>query len=745
MGAAIEAQKSDNRPKIEDLTAGYRAQPGIYDEMMDAGRAIRPHWRALLDQFVTLGAEELAARFATAERYLKDSGVFYRIYDERGAQERAWPLSQMPILISAEDWKRIKAGVLQRAELIESILADCYGPGKLIADGALPAAAIAGSPEYLRPMVGAVPEGTRHLGFYAVDIGRSPGGDWWVIRDRAQAPSGAGYALENRNAMARALPDVYRAFEVGRLASFFEAFRGWLTAFPGAEDASACLLTPGRLNETYFEHAYLARHLGFRLVEGQDLTVRDQRVYLRTIAGLRLVGALWRRVDSDFCDPLELNQRSRLGVPGLVQAIRQGNVTMANALGSGLGKSQVLMGFLPALAGKIVGRPLMLPNVATWWCGQDEERNYVLEAIDKLVLAPAFAPRLAGLLDDGPTVVAEMDAPARKRLVEEIARRGVDFVGQEVVKLSTTPVWVGGKLEPRPFMLRVYVAATEDGWSVMPGGFGLIGDRIDARAVTMQQGARSADVWVLSGDGMAAEAPAHAPARSVAIRRATGALPSRAADNLFWMARYLERTEATLRIVRALAARLAEGERVMHPDTAGLIETLFRLGAVAEPSRSGDGSAAAEALFGDGTWAVPQIVRAARGAAAVIRDRFPRDALQALDDLYAFVISSGIDSRTEGTVYEKANTGLRIVAAVSGFHGENMNRLSGWHFLQLGRRIERAIGTCRLVRQFGNEFGQPGKLGCTLGADGEPAHLQGALYARHRARACARSGSARRG
>ncbi len=387
----------------------------------------------LLDRFDALGPDALSNRFEAADRHLKDSGVSFRVYDDADATERPWPLSHMPLLISPEDWKHIKAGVLQRVELIEALLADVYGPQNFIADGSLPAAAIAGSPEFLRPMVGIQPVGGRYLSFYAIDLGRSPGGDWWVIRDRAQGPSGAGYAQENRNAMSRALSDIYRGFNVERLASFFEAYRGWMTGFRVADDTGTCLLTPGRLNETYFEHAFLARLLGLRLVEGQDLTIRDQQVFLRTISGLRRVGALWRRVDSDFCDPLELNQRSQLGVPGLVQAVRQGNVHVANAIGAGLAEAFALMGFLPALAEKVLNQPLLLPNVATWWCGQAKERQYVLDNFEKLVVAPAFVSRLPGILD-GPTVVAEMEPAARQTLLEAIELRGTDFVGQEVVE-----------------------------------------------------------------------------------------------------------------------------------------------------------------------------------------------------------------------------------------------------------------------------------------------------------------------
>jgi uncharacterized circularly permuted ATP-grasp superfamily protein len=606
-------------------------------------------------------------------RHLRDSGVFYRIYDETGPGERPWPLSHMPLLISAEDWRQIEAGVLQRGALVEAILADCYGPRRLAGDNLLPAAAIVGSPEYLRPLVGLAPVGGRRLSFYAVDLGRSPSGRWWVVRDRAQAPSGAGYALKNRSALSRALPDVYRAFAVERLAGFFDAFRDRLSAFRQSDDAGVCLLTPGPMNEAYFEHAYLARHLGFRLVEGQDLTVRDRAVYLRTIAGLRRVGVLWRRLDADFCDPLELNQRSWLGVPGLVQALAAGQVLMANALGAGLAEARALMSFLPALAEKLLDESLLLPNVATWWCGQAAERRYVLDNLAGLVVAPAFLAKLAGPLDKGPEVVAGMTAAARDGLAAAIGQRGIDFVGQEVAQLSTTPVWVNGRLEPRLFLLRVYVAATGEGWRVMPGGLGLIGERGDARAVTMRRGARSADVWVLADDP-ARSAPLLPATGHVVIRRATGALPSRAADNLFRLARYLERAEATLRVIRALAARLAERDGGEGGDTVGLAGILLQWGAIAPRAQARPRSAAAQALFGKSRGAMPQILEGARNAASAIRDRFPRDSPRALDDLYAFVHATARAAPAEAQVLDKASTALRMIAAIAGFQAEGMNR-----------------------------------------------------------------------
>jgi uncharacterized circularly permuted ATP-grasp superfamily protein len=321
---------------IGTVLAGYRPLPGLFDEMMDRDGRVRAHWRPLLAMLAGLGPGEIGRRFAAADRHLHDSGVFYRVYEDAAGAERPWQLSHVPLLIDPAEWRQLQAGLIQRAELLEAVLADAYGPAQLVREGRLPAAVIAGNPEFLRPLVGVVPRGDAHLWFCAVDLGRSPDGHWWVLGDRTQAPSGAGYALENRLALSRAMPDIYRELKVERLAPFFQAVQAALSALNRREDSRICVLTPGPMNETYFEHAYLARYLGFLLVEGEDLAVRDDGVFIRTVSGLKRTEVLLRRLDADFADPLELNARSRLGVPGLVQAVRDGTVAIANALGSGV-------------------------------------------------------------------------------------------------------------------------------------------------------------------------------------------------------------------------------------------------------------------------------------------------------------------------------------------------------------------------------------------------------------------------
>lgn len=699
MGAAGDTVRRTRSRTAAGLAAGYRPLPGIQDEMVDADGRIRPHWQRLVAALDGLGPEELARRFGVADRSLRDSGVFYRVYDDAGGGERPWPLAPVPLVISAAEWRQLSAELVQRASLIEGVLADAYGEGRLVASGALPAAVIAGNREFLRPLVGAKPAGGRFLRLYAVDLGRGPDGGWWALGDRTQAPSGAGYALENRVALSRALPEIFRTLDVERLASFFQSVRDTLTGLVRRDDVRVGVLTPGLHNETYFEHAYLARYLGFLLVEGGDLTVRGGDVYIRTVAGLKRVDVLWRRLDADFADPIELNPQSRLGVAGLVEAVRAGSVVIANALGSGLAEARALMGFLPALAEPVLGEPLKLPNVATWWCGQAAERAAVMRDLDRMVVAPAFAAQLAEVLDTGPVFGADLDAAARARLAEAISRRGADVVGQEVVRLSTMPVWTGTRLEPRPFILRVYLAATADGWVVMPGGFCRVSDRADARAVTMQEGGASADVWVLSDAPVEPVTLLPQPG-GAAIRRSTGVLPSRAADNLFWLGRYLERAEVTVRLVRTLAGRhdAAEGG---EPSLVGRVGEILVSWGAAAPGPARPGAAALAALRRrDLPGAVPALVAAATNAASTIRDRLSPDAWRALTEL------SALEARlpaaaAEGDAYEQANGILRSLAAFSGLAQENMNRLTGWRFLELGRRLERGIATCRFAATFG--------------------------------------------
>jgi uncharacterized circularly permuted ATP-grasp superfamily protein/uncharacterized alpha-E superfamily protein len=680
------------------LTTGYQPLGGVRDEMIDASGAVTPHWRSFLASLSNLSRNEIESRFEQLTNRMRAAGASYRVYNAPGGGDRPWPISHIPLMMGAAEWRQIAEGVVQRARLQEALLADVYGPQTLVRDGALPPAVIAGSPEFLRPLVGVTPRGGKFLRLYAADLGRGPDGRWWVMADRVQAPSGAGYALENRLAMAAAFSEAFGTLEVERLAGFFQAHRESLTALSQTGGVGPCVLTPGPMNETYFEHAYLARYLGFLLVEGEDLTVREDQVFVRTVAGLRKAEVLVRRLDSDFADPLELNAHSHIGTPGLTRAVRGGHVTLANALGVGISESRALLGFTPALAQRLLGEDLLLPNVATWWCGQKAAREEVLDRLDQMAIAPAFSSASGTYAQV--RLGADMTPAEKEKLIAQLRRRGVDHVGQEVVSLSTMPVWSQGRLRPRPFQVRVFAAATENGWVVMPGGFCRVAAAPDARAISMQLGGMSADVWVV-GDGAApSPKPTLLPTpANIEIKRHFGALTARAADNLFWFGRYLERTETVVRLVRAGHVRASlrdRGERGVGRNIARLLADEDAIPAETTALTRKVALAALTDLRNMGSAAAN--AASARRTALNVRERFSVDVASAVDELAA-ALDLSVKAQTDPI--ERADRAVRLCASVAGYVQENMVQLTGWRFLEIGRRLERALNTARAVEALG--------------------------------------------
>src|SRR5277367_3142579 len=428
---------------------------GAYDELSADGVTPRPHWAHLMESLLAIGHAELERRWSRAERRIRENGITYNIYSDPLGANRAWKIDIIPLLIPADEWRYIEAGIIQRAQLLSLLLEDLYGSQDLVARGRFPAALLYANPAFLRPLVGVHVPAHSYLHMLAIDLARSPDGQWWVLSDRSQAPSGSGYALENRTIVSDVLPDLFRASNVLRLAPFFRAQREALTNLAQCDNPRIVLLTPGPYNETYFEHSYISRYLGFTLVEGADLTVRDRRVYLKTVDGLEQVDVILRRVDDSFCDPLELRSDSLLGVPGLVDAIVAGNVRVANALGSGLIETAAIMPFLPGLSRQLLGEKLKLPSVATWWCGQSYALDWVLHHLDSVVVKPAFPSR--GM---EPVFGAELAQAEKGRLVDQLRGRPHEYVAQEQVALSTAPVWDDGQLNSRSVVLRAYVLNT---------------------------------------------------------------------------------------------------------------------------------------------------------------------------------------------------------------------------------------------------------------------------------------------
>ncbi|WP_425230773.1 circularly permuted type 2 ATP-grasp protein [Sphingomonas sp.] len=656
-------------------------------------------WTAMLAELAAVASDDLGHARERVRRHAADIGMGFRISGE--AEERLWPVSPVPLLLHARDWAPLAAGIAQRAELLEAVLADLYGAQTLVADGRLPAALVAGSPQFLRAAVGLPPPGGRHLHFVAFDLARGPDGEWRVLADHLRAPAGAGYALENRLAVSRTLGGLQERLNIQRHAPFFAALRAGLAALCRRADPRIGLLTPGRFSPSYAEQAHLARYLGLLLVEGDDLAALDGKLYVRTVAGLKRIDALWRRIDSRLLDPLAFDSHSQIGVPGLIDAWAAGNLVLSNAPGAGVLEARAFSAFLPGLATELIGAPLSLPNIATWWCGQDGERAAVQRDLDRLLIAPAFAAAPLGLPAGQPVAGAELNGAARDALLADLARRPQDYVGQELVRLSTMPAVDGEGLVPRPFTLRVFATrGPDDRWTVLPGGFARIGagedGRADARAIAVGEGIWSADVAVY---GPEPQAPVSLlpPLDSLHIRRNPGTLPSRVADNFFWLGRYLERGEALLGAIRLLLGHSidADGGAALAPATVGrLVGLIVGAGAAAHPPSLARAqlTAFARAALEDEAWqSVAAINGHARTIGAGARDRLSADMVRLLEAPFP----------QQRGMLDRAGSVQRRYAALSGLAAEHMVRTDSWRFLDLGRRIERGMAMARAARLFG--------------------------------------------
>ncbi|CCG41803.1 circularly permuted type 2 ATP-grasp protein [Magnetospirillum molischianum] len=670
----------------------YLPPPGGHDELSTAERGVRAHWREFIDSFSAIPPEEVARRWDLGQTLLRDNGVTYNIHGDRGGLDRPWRLDPLPVILPAAEWSRLSAAIAQRATLLEAVLADLYGRHTLIADGSIPPGLLYANPAFLRPCHGWLPPGGRYLHIYAADLARGADGCWRVISDHTEVPSGTGYALENRTIVSRVLPEIHRALPVERLGPFFDTVRRGLLALSPrrAEQPRVVLMSSGPLTETYFEHAFLARQLGITLVQGEDLTVRDNAVFLKTLTGLQRVDVIVRRSAGEWCDPLELRGNSAVGVAGLVQAARAGNVAIANALGSGLVDGAALMPFLPRVAQRYLEQDLALPSIATWWCGQEESRRVVLDSLDRLILRPAFhnhtPPRL------GSTLTPE----ERSALVAAIIERPTDWVAQEIGTLSTAPVWNQERLEPHHMVIRIFAVASERGWSVMPGGLVRVSGENELTTARLQAGGGcSKDLWVLSKARPTPENAARGVTAPVKLVRGSRDLPSRVADSMFWLGRYLERCETTTRLLRTALQRtedaLDQSDGARATDT---VQTIARLGLALPPGvtdRPPHHLPAAVIAFhatGSPGSLADHAERMIRQAGN-LRDRLSLDtwrALQRLKDEIDAMTGTGGRSDTQG----RLNQVVLTAEAVSGLAMENMTRGPMWLFWDTGRRIERA-------------------------------------------------------
>jgi uncharacterized circularly permuted ATP-grasp superfamily protein len=556
MSAIDPAEKAFTSSEAK-LLESYQPSASAFDELTTGHGRVRPRWEHVLEVFAGMGGDATEAAQDKAQRLMEENDVTFSVQGDRDAS-RQWRLDLFPLLIAPDEWSAIERGVVQRTQLLNRLLGDLYGAQRVLKDGLLPPGLVYSNSQFLRPCTSIGVRDDLHLHFVAYDLARSGDGRWWVVSDRTQAPAGAGYALENRVVSSQCLPELFAESNVRRLAIFFRAFSERFLSLSSRDQPEAVFLSPGPSKLNYFEHAYLARYLGFSVVEGSDLTVRDDRVYLKTVEGLKPVDLIMRRINSDLCDPLELRTDSLVGVPGLLQAARAGKVTIGNALGSGLVESDSFLSFLPSLSRHFLDEDLAMPSLATWWCGQERERRHVLEHLDELVVRRVSSSRSLFPRGQEGLLTPETPAEDRERLIREIERNGHEFIGQEPMSLSLAPTWSGpNSLRPAPVLLRVYVAATSKGYEVMPGGLTRVADGIDPSAPWLEIGDVSKDTWVLSDQPVEQFSLLAQRQASQRLRRGGRDLPSRTADNLFWLGRYTERAEVAVRLLRSLVTRLS--------------------------------------------------------------------------------------------------------------------------------------------------------------------------------------------
>lgn len=685
----------------------YRPSHQFFDEMVSAEGGIRPAWAQFVPRLDELGADGLTECTEQARRLLRENGVTYNVYGASQDLERPWDLDPLPILLPESEWQPLSEAVQQRALLLDRLLADIYGPQTVLKSGVLPPHALFQHPGYLIPCAGIVPPGGIFLHWYAAQLARRPNGSWVVLGDRTQGPSGAGYAVENRIIVSRTLPQDFQNSNVVRLASFFIALRNTLAnlARTHRDNPRVVLLTPGPSSSRYFEDVYLARYLGYALVEGGDLTVRGVEVFLKTLGGLLPVDVILRRMVDAECDPLELCPDSLSGIPGLVQAARDGQVVIANALGSGFLEAPILQPYLPAICRHLLGQDLKLLGAQTWWCGAPDQLRYVESHLEQLVIRPAFRQRKvrthAGWL---------LSNDEKAKLLAEVRANPSEFVAQEQITGSTAPIWNGSELLPWHVTFRAYAVAHEGGYQIMPGGLSRVAPRSEMLTESMTAGQRSKDVWILADRPVDTVSLLRPPTSALELRRTGNDLPSRAADHLFWLGRLMERTEAKVRHVRSVVARMTSE---LQP--AGLAELHMLL-----VSLDAAGKSPVQDLSLEDPEAWPKLrsavweflynplrpsglletLQAANRTASVVRDRISVDSWRIVNQLALTPQTHDGDSQAIdlADALMPLNHLLTLLSAFSGLCTDSMTRGPGWRFLDIGRRIERALQTVRLIR-----------------------------------------------
>lgn len=670
------------------------------DESRNPDGSVRDVWRYLLDGVNTLGAAGIGERHEKARRILRDDGATYNVYGQEAAM-RPWELDLVPFVIGSDEWAQIESGLLERAELFNLLLRDLYGPRDLIRTGVIPPEAVFAHGGFLRACSGIRLQGEHDLIIHSVDMVRTPSGEMCVFADRSQSPSGAGYALENRTVMSRVLPSLFRDSHVHRLAHFFQRLRAKLGQLaPNVDEPRVVVLTPGALNETHFEHAYLANYLGYPLVQSGDLMVRNGFVWMKSLEGLMRVDVILRRVDDWYCDPLELKSDSQLGVPGLLEVARLNRVAIANPLGSGVLENPVLLRYLPQIAKRLLGREPRLKSVPTYWCGDRKDLAYVLANLDQLIIKPIF--RGLGRSKTFP----DLNAAERQALAQLIQAHPHLYVAQDRMVPSHVPTVVGGELQPRPAIVRSFAVASESSYLIMPGGLTRVGLSPGSPLISNQLGSINKDTWVVASEP---ERPVEnlALGERQAPQQQSVGLPSRVVENLFWFGRYAERAEASLRVLRTTFMMFNGAEALPRRCRHLLLRAITEVTATFPgfcaqnaPLDDPEQELLSVVLDGSRTGSVRSCLNAMLNSAEESKELLSSDTLRVINDVRD--VMEGLDDALRGGLVSAPEEALdplvTALMALAGLSQESMIRGTGWRFMEIGRRLERGLQTIALIR-----------------------------------------------
>ena len=683
-----------------------------YDDLLGGNASLHQHWKTFFNSFSQLGNDEILNRSQDMMRFLRENGVTYNIYGDPSGLNRPWNLDIVPFLISKEEWAIIEAGLVQRATLFDLILKDIYGEQRLIKEGLLPMGIIYNHHGFLRECCGIKLPGKHNLVIYSADMARSNDGKIWILNDRTQAPSGSGYALENRLAMARIVPELFNGLKVKRLSPYYNTLRNALIEIAPrqTQQPRIVILTPGPSNETYFEHSFLSSHLGFTLVQGDDLMVKDNFVWLKTLGGLEKVDVILRRVDDVYCDPLELKEDSQLGVPGLLQAVRSGNVSIANPLGSSVVENPGLMPFLPAIARHLLSEELKLPTIASWWCGQEKELQYVLNNLSTLVIKRIYRESFTGTSVDATLLGSEQLNELKLRIQVQPHL----YVGQEKVDFSSTPAMVNGKLEPCHALFRSFAVSDNGSYTAMEGGLTRTSLDKNNIIISNQLGGFSKDTWILSGDESSTlsikKEQEYVHAQSHAYK--SDILPSRTAENLFWVGRYAERVLGNARFQRTVMQFVEEANKAFIDNDLNLKQCLLRsltLYTHTYPGFTGAGSEKklqepwkelGDMLFdGNRVGSLSYNISSFTRAVDAVTDHWSTDTWRVLREMEeAWQTATAAKHKGHYKMLNAVDSLITSMMAFISLNRESISREQGWNLLDAGRKTEQSMLLISMLR-----------------------------------------------